>query len=125
MPFALNASNAGTALTVGDPPLPVATSGANAHVVASDSSGNVTVINGSSTAVRFYAPRLPALPIGYQGRLAVYSLNGRQILKTSFDASATNENILRIVNKIVARGVYRYRFLKDGKIMDEGNCIVR
>ncbi len=121
------ATDSTVAVSVGSAPYALAVNPVTNRIFAAndDSSGNVTVINGSSTAVRFFASRFHSLTIGYKGDLAVYSLNGRRILKTSFDASATKENILRIINKIVARGIYRYRFLNDGKIMDEGNFIVR
>ena len=63
--------------------------------------------------------------IGYDGTLAVYSLNGRQVLKIPFRAAATKESILNGINKIQAMGVFKYCFLKDRKVMDEGSFLRR
>jgi hypothetical protein len=63
--------------------------------------------------------------LGYRGSVAVYALNGRQIYSAPFDAASTKEGVLRLGNKPLATGVYRYCFLKDRKIVDAGNLFVR
>jgi DNA-binding beta-propeller fold protein YncE len=95
------------------------------YVANSDSGGSVTFINGAPSAIRFMPPRFSTSVLGYRGVLAVYSLNGRQVLKIPFAASETREAALRSADKIPARGFYRYRFLNDRKVMDEGNFIVK
>ena len=70
-------------------------------------------------------PRINVPGIGYAGVLAVYSLNGRQIIRTSFTASSTKERLLRVITAVAARGCYRYRFFKDRKVMNEGNFVVQ
>jgi YVTN family beta-propeller protein len=88
-------------------------------------SNNVSVIDGNLTAVRPIAPQFKTAAMGYNGVFAVYSLNGRQLLKTSFSATATRESILHMNNKNLAMGVYKYFFLKDKKVMNTGSFVVK
>jgi YVTN family beta-propeller protein len=70
-------------------------------------------------------PHYAGAMIGYSGILAVYSLDGRRVMEIPFTASATRETVLKIADKMPAKGVYSYQFLKERKIMDEGNFIVK
>ncbi len=69
--------------------------------------------------------RFKASGLGYNGTLAVYSLDGRQVLKIPFTASETRETVLQAIGKIPAKGFYSYQFLNDRKVMDAGNFIVK
>jgi len=79
--------------------------------------GNVGVLNGP--------PRFRAYGLGYNGTLAVYSLDGRQVLKIPFTALATKEAVLQNTGKIPVKGFYNYQFLNDRKVMDQGNFVVK
>jgi YVTN family beta-propeller protein len=93
--------------------------------VGNNGSNNVTVFNGTPTAVKLIAHKFQTSSIGYNGVLAVYSLNGRRILRTLFTSSSTKESILRVINKIPAKGLYKYCLFKECKVMDEGNFVVK
>jgi YVTN family beta-propeller protein len=71
-------------------------------------------------ALRFNAPNL-----GYSGTLIIYSLNGRQVLRIPFAASATREAVLRSTDNIRTKGFYIYQFFNDRKVMDKGNFLVK
>jgi YVTN family beta-propeller protein len=115
-------------LRVGNHPVAVAVNSATNKIYAVNwSDSSVTVIDGSATAIRSITPQFKtSSAIGYNGTLAVYSLNGRQIFKTLFGPAATKESLLHAVNnKTLANGVYKYYIHKDQKIMDEGSFLVR
>jgi YVTN family beta-propeller protein len=73
------------------------------------------------------ALRIKGPGLGYSGTLAIYSLSGRQVAKVPFTASATREEVLDVAGKLSARGkgLYRYRFLDERTVMDEGSLVVR
>jgi YVTN family beta-propeller protein len=121
------ATNVTTTVSVGAYPEAIALNPLTDMIyVANSVSNNVTVINGaSSTAASLVAPEFKTSAIGYNGVLVLYSLNGRLIFKTLFSAAATKESLLHVNNKTVAQGVYKYCFLKDQKILDEGSLLVK
>jgi YVTN family beta-propeller protein len=122
------ANNGATTVGAGTYPCAIALNSiTNKIYVLNSESSNVTVIDGTLTTAVRSVPSQPktSCVIGYSGILAVYSLNGRQIMKLPFAASATKESVLGSVGKIPATGVYKYCFLRDRKVMDEGSFLVR
>ena len=79
----------------------------------------------SSGAISGATPAFKASGMGYNGTLAVYSLNGRLVLRTSFSASAIKTDLLKTAQKVPARGAYFYCFIKDDKVMDKGRFFTK
>ena len=126
------ATNAATVLGLGLGAVPSAiavNSLTDKTYVVNGTWNSVLVIDGaaSPTAMR---PALqqgkPALGMGYNGTLAVYSLNGRLVQKTAFAASAIKADLLQAAQKgRVGRGAYYYCIMKDNKVMDKGKFMVK
>jgi DNA-binding beta-propeller fold protein YncE len=93
--------------------------------VANEGSNNVTVISGSPTAVRPEEPQFRSPALDFKGTIAIYSLNGRELLKTAFSGTAAKESILNQDKKALATGVYKYRVFNDRTIMDEGSFMIK
>ena len=102
--------------------------------VAVSISGEVYVSPDASTtaiksASRYNGDNCPAgyniSCIGYNGELAVYSLNGRLIHTSSFAATALKSDLLKSAQMSPARGAYYYCFLKDGQVIDKGKFVVK
>ena len=119
------ANNSVTTLNLASPFAIAVNSLTNKIYVTNWNNSEVYVINGNNTSINSVHFKYKTSVIGFDGVLAVYSLNGRQILRVSFSKSSTKESILHLSNKTMATGVYKYCFLKDQKVMDYGTFFVR
>jgi DNA-binding beta-propeller fold protein YncE len=119
------ANNAITTLNLASPFAIAINSLTNRIYVTNWNNSEVYVIGGNAASVSPVSPRFGTSAIGYNGLLAVYSLSGRLVLKTSFVKAAAKEAVLNAINKSLAVGVYKYRFLNSRKIMDEGSFVIK
>ncbi len=79
----------------------------------------------ASTGVAGTPVRFVPVTLGYEGTLAVYAPTGRQVVHSPFAASSSKAEALHLACRNLARGCYRYRFLRNLHEMDEGNFVVR